>query len=97
MYDYEFQTTFYSDLSIADKFGKNAIIDTCNRVFAAWRDNTEYFTEFILCLNWKIWEHYENNNLEIAKIYDKMWKKYDNYVLDNWSKEQISYYLNVTD
>ena len=55
-------TTFYTDFSIADNFGANAILDTFKRAFRSWKDNYKYLTELVMVLNWKIHEHYEKNN-----------------------------------
>lgn len=46
-------TTFYTDFSIAEPFGKDAIIDTYRRSFKHWKDNYKYLTELVMALNWK--------------------------------------------
>jgi hypothetical protein len=94
---YKPKTTFYTDLSIADKYGKSGILDTYERVFDAWKDDTEFFTEFVMALNWKIWEHHDKGNIEIAKVYNDLWEKAQNYVYNNWNEEQQSYYFRTTD
>lgn len=35
----EFSTTFWSDFSIADAFGVNAVKDTYKRAFKEWKDD----------------------------------------------------------
>lgn len=45
---YTLQTTFWSDFSIADRFGLPAVQDTFNRAFAEWKKNYKYLTELIL-------------------------------------------------
>lgn len=86
--DSERQTTFFSDLSIAewceDKGEKGAIVDTFNRVCNEWLNDYKFFTEFVVALNVKAWQWYQENN-EIAKLYsdlyyrgmDKFYEKYD--------------------
>ena len=49
-------TTFWTDFSIAEKFGVAAIIDTCKRALCEWKDNYKYLTELVMVLNHKIWE-----------------------------------------
>lgn len=93
---YKPKTTFYRDLSIADRFGLAAIKDTYKRVFKEFKDNTEYFTEFVMALNWKINEHYETND-NYAKLYNDLWIEADNFVYNNWSEEQLHYYFKITD
>ena len=51
-------TTFYTDFSIADKFGVEAIKDTYKRVFQEWRHDYKYITELAMVLNWKLWRWY---------------------------------------
>ena len=56
---YELQTTFWSDFSIADRFGLSAIRDTFDRAFEEWKENYKYLTELVLVLNHKIWQYYD--------------------------------------
>lgn len=97
MEDYEFKTTFWQDFSIADMFGISAIKDTFKRAFKEWKDNTEYFTELSLVMNWKCWQHYEKGRHTIAGLYDTLWNETKDYVYENWNEEQQSYYFRETD
>ena len=56
-------TTFWTDFSIAEKFGVAAIIDTCKRALCEWKDNYKYLTELVMVLNHKIWQWYEVNDI----------------------------------
>lgn len=94
--DYEFKTTFWSDFTIADAFGTEAIKDTFNRAFKHWKDNYEYLTELVLVLNWKIWQHYEKNET-YAKLYNELWIKADNYGLDNLKGDELNYFIRTLD
>ena len=94
--DYEFKTTFWSDFTIADAFGTEAIKDTFNRAFKYWKDNYEYLTELVLVLNWKIWQHYEKNET-YAKLYNELWIKADNYGLDNLKGDELNYFIRTLD
>lgn len=89
-------TTFYEDFSIADHFGIDAIQDTYNRAMEAWKDDYKYLTELVMALNWKIWEHYEHNE-KYAKLYDKLWRKADQYACENLKGEELSYFFRTTD
>lgn len=89
-------TTFYEDFSIADNFGQAAIYDTYKRAFRSWKKDYKYFTELVMVLNWKIWEHYETNE-EYAKLYNELWEIASNWALDNLKDEELSYYLRTTD
>lgn len=89
-------TTFYEDFSIADKFGKNAVIETYHRAFKDWKKNYKYITELVMVLNWKISEHFESNN-ELAEIYNDLWEKLDLWAQDNLKGEELKYYYKTTD
>ena len=93
---YKPKTTFYMDLSIADGYGPDAVVDTYVRVFDEWKDSVEYITEFTMALNWKIWEHYETKP-ELAKLYNQLWIRADNWCMDNLEGDDLTYYLRTTD
>ena len=90
-------TTFYEDFSIADNFGKAAVKDTFNRgfqtaIFMGYKE----LTEFVMALNWKIWEHYETNE-PLARLYNDLWEKADLYAAKNLKGEELSYFYRTTD
>ncbi len=57
--DYECNTTFWNDFSIAERFGVEAIRDTYNRARAEWGRDRVYGTELGVVLNHKCWYWYE--------------------------------------
>ena len=89
-------STFYMDLSIADQFGADAVKDTYRRVVKSWLSDYKMFTEFVMALNWKIWEHYETNE-PLAELYNELWVKAGVLVEDNFTDEEKRYYYRVTD
>lgn len=89
-------TTFYEDFSIADHFGINAVKDTYNRAMESWKDDYKYLTELVMALNWKCWEHYEDNE-QLAELYHKLWEKADQYACENLKGEELSYFYRTTD
>ena len=94
---YETITTFHQDFTIADRFGIEAIKDTYHRAFNEWKSNYEYLTELVMVLNWKIWEHWNDNNKEYAEVYDTLWREADEYACENLHGEEIAYFFNKTD
>lgn len=96
MSDYTPITTFFADLSIAECFGEKAIRDTYNKVLAEWKHDIRYITEFVLCLNHKIWMLHEVDK-PIAMVYDDLWRKGVQFVYDNYKGDDLSYYFQVTD
>lgn len=92
----ELKSTFWSDFTIADMYGEHGIRDTFNRAFNEWKTNTEYITELTLVLNWKIRQRYEKDEA-IAKVYDELWRKCDEWCLDNLKGEDLKYFINRVD
>ena len=90
------KTTFDDDFSIADRFGRKAVIDTYKRAFEEWKDNYEYLTELVLVLNWKIWQYYTEDP-DLAELYNDLWGKADDYAMSNLKGEELSYFLRITD
>ena len=95
--NYECQTTFWEDFSIADKFGLEAVRDTYTRAKAEWGDDRIYGTELSMVLNHKCWQHYNAKNAILSKLYAELWEEYHGFVLDNWKGEDLQYYLRITD
>ena len=93
---YKPKTTFYTDFSIADRFGVEAIKDTFKRSFENWKNNVEYLTELVMALNWKIWEHYEANQT-YAQLYQSLWEKADAYACENLKGDDLTYFYRTTD
>lgn len=89
-------TTFYMDFSLAEPFGLDAITDTYNRAFEEWKDQYKYLTELVMVLNWKIWEHYQHNE-PMARLYQSLFDKADQYAVNNLQGEELSYFYNTTD
>ena len=90
-------TTFYMDFSIADRFGISAIKDTYRRgLETAKALGYKEFTEFIMVLNWKIWEHYQHNDA-FAELYDDLWRKTDDLARETLQGEELMYYYRTTD
>lgn len=98
MTGYEPKTTFWSDFTIAEWCGgKSAIKDTYKRAFEEWKTNHVYLTELVMILNWKIWYHYENGDEDIARLYDELWRKTDEWALQNLKDEEKRYYVRTLD
>ena len=90
-------TTFFEDFSIADWFGVSAIKDTYkNGLKTAEYMGYEYITEFVMALNWKIWQHYGRNN-KYAEIYNDLWMKAVEYAETHLEGEELAYYYRTTD
>jgi len=89
-------TTFYTDFSIAEKYGIDAIKETYENAKKYWCDDYKYLTEIVMVLNWKIWEHYQDNE-ELARLYNDLWEKLDNYACETLKGEELEYFYRTTD
>ena len=92
----ERKTTFFSDLSIAECYGINAVKETYRDVMNSWGDDLEFMCEWVISLNQKIWQHY-NKNRELAKVYDDLWRKADNYCREHFKGEELEKYYDYID
>ena len=90
-------TTFYEDFSIADNFGINAVKDTYKRGLETAKSmGYKYLTEFVMVLNWKIYEHYGKREHH-ANLYNDLWEQASQYAVETLTGEELSYYYNTTD
>lgn len=90
-------TTFYQDFSIADRFGANAVKDTYRRGLATAETlGYKELTEFVMVLNWKIFEHYESNEA-LARLYNSLWEKAVDHVFKTLKGEELKYYMRTVD
>ena len=94
---YEFKTTFWMDFTIADKFGIEAVKETFKRAFSEWKTDYIYLTELTLVINWKCWQHYEKNNIEISKLYSEYYYQLREYGLDNLKGKELEYFIKTLD
>ena len=95
--DYECQTAFWEDFSIAEHFGEEAVRDTYKRAKAEWSTDRIYGTELSMVLNHKCWYWYEEQNTKLGRLYGELWEEWHTWVLENWKGEDLRYYLRVTD
>ena len=89
-------TTFFSDFSIADRFGEAAVRDTYKRAFGGWKENVKYFVELVSVLNHKIWQHHGRDD-RLARVYDELWKKADAYGSEHFKGADAEFYFKVLD
>ena len=95
---YKPKTTYFEDFSIADNFGIEAIKQTYDMVMKDIKSlGYIYITELVMALNWKIWQHYEEGNEKYSRLYDKLWRKAEDYAIKNLKGEELSYYFETID
>lgn len=100
---YKRLTTFYSDLSIAEWYSPESVKETYETVCGEWIDDYKYFTEFVMCLNWKSWEHADRGNNELSSLYSDLYYRardlfYEHYEGDDPEKKKaVNYFFETTD
>ena len=93
---YKVKTTFYTDFSIADKFGLEAIEDTYSTAFEEWKSDYEYVTELCMVLNWKMFRWFEKND-DYFNLYKRLYTQLDEWCMENLKDEELEYYIQTTD
>ena len=104
------ETTFWQDFTIAERFGKQAVVNTCNVSKQCWKHDIRYLAELVIVLNHKIWNWYEvaqeypDNEVanKYAELYEKLWDSTTKFVLDRidtgqFTKEEVRFYFETTD
>lgn len=94
---YDTMTTYWEDFSIAERFGKSAIIDTYQRAMKEHKNDYKILTEIVLILNHKIWHHYNNHNEPLADLYNELWQKADAWCCENLKGDELTYFYRVLD
>ena len=94
--DYEYQTTFWQDFTIADAFGDEAIEDTFNRAFNEWKTDYKYLTELVLVLNHKVWQHYKESRNR-ARLYNRLYEEANDYAITHLKDKELDYYFETLD
>ncbi len=101
---YSRQTTFYSDLSIAEWYGKKSVKETYDAICKSWINDYVYFTEFVICLNYKAWEHSDRcNNVELSELYSELYYNAEDLFFEHYkgddpkNVEARKYFYETTD
>lgn len=101
MSGYTPQTTFWRDFCFAEVYGVHAIEDTYRRAFRDWSGDVKYIAELDLVLNWKIWEHFQEEterSKALATCYDRLWSKLEDTIPTlGYSPSELQYLYSVTD
>lgn len=88
---------FMTDFAIADRFGIAAVRDTYDRAFKEWKDNVSYFASLVMTLNHRLWMWYDAKNERMAKLYDELWKKADEWGCEHFTGADAEYYFRFLD
>ena len=59
-------------------------------------DQPELATGAYIYFNWRVFAVYENN-IKLAKAYQALCDKIDDYIFEHWKKESVNYFVRETD
>jgi len=90
-------TTFYTEFGMAEDLGGSGSVKKFyEHAMANYVDDYKFLTEFVMVLNWKIWEHYRTNE-SLARVYDSLWRKADSFAQKTLKGKELSYFYRTTD
>lgn len=103
------KTTFWFDFTVAERIsGAAGVKDTFKRAFDEWKDDIRYLTALYCTMNWKGGDWY-GKDTELSKLYYGLQGKLDDYIFagekrvgnklkyDNFSENEVSYFVRATD
>lgn len=90
-------TTAFMDFGIAEVYGEKAIRETYLALFNNFKNDYRYLTELVMVLNWKMWQHYEDKNEAMSKLYQELWEVADLYACENLKGAELDYFYHTTD
>lgn len=93
---YKMTTTFIDDFKIANTFGASAVQDTFDRAYEEWRHNIVYATELAIAMSIFSCYFYEKD-LELSMLYSDLYHKIDNWCMNHFKKQELMFYIKVTD
>lgn len=81
-------TTFMSDLSIGEWYGLSGVLDTIKNAVTSWKDDETYMAEFVLCVNWKSWEHDARKNPNWVKLWSFLYEQIRDLMYDYYEEDE---------
>lgn len=94
---FKFETNVWELFTEAEQKEDVDIEELYRKLFREWRNDVKLVAELSMCMNWKLWEHYEKKNESLAELYNSLRMKVHDYALDVFTWEDGAYYFNVTD
>ena len=79
---FKFETNVREVFTEAETDDNVDIEELYRQLFRKWRNDVKLVAELSMCMNWKLWEHYEKGNERLAEIYNSLWMRLHDYALD---------------
>lgn len=95
---YKPMTTFYGDFGVADN-SRAAIMETYSNGLLYAKTDYKVFTEFVMVLNIKCWEHYGDECTRRSELYADLYYRACNLFFKEFgnNEEAVHYYYVTTD
>lgn len=100
---FKFETNVWELFTEAEINDDVDIEELYRKLFREWHDDVRLIAELSMCMNRKLWEHYEYKGTadsyheRLAELYDSLWRKVHDYALDYFTWEDGAYYFRITD
>ena len=93
----EKKTTFFSDLGIAEWYGEDSVKETYQNLVKNWLDDYEFFSEFVLALNWKSW-YWDGRDNNLSSLYVDLYYKATDEFYKRYGKDRkaCDYFFDLT-
>lgn len=94
---FKFETDVWELFTKAETDDEVDVEELYKKLFRKWKDDVKMITELSMCLNWKLWEHYEKKEENLAELYNALRMRVDWYAHDVFVWEDAEYYFRTTD
>jgi len=79
---FKFETNVWELFTEAEQKEDVDIEELYRKLFRDWRNDVKLVAELSMCMNWKLWEHYEKKNESLAELYNSLRMRVHDYALD---------------
>ena len=69
---FKFTTNVWEVFTEAETNDDVNIEELYRELFRKWHDDVKMVAELSMCMNWKLWEHYEQKNEQLAELYNDL-------------------------
>lgn len=94
---FKFETNVWELFTEAEQMDDVDIEELYRKLFRERRNDVKLVAELSMCMNRKLWEHYEKKEENLAELYNMLRMRVDEYAKDVFIWEDGAYYFRITD
>lgn len=94
---FKFETNIREVFTEAETDDNVDIEELYRQLFRKWHNDVKLVAELSMCMNWKLWEHYEKGNERLSELYNTLRLRVHDYASDVFTWEEGEYYFSITD